>query len=88
MVLATLSVGGVLAGMLLRVRAFLYLGSGFLLLAMTSMVAHAQQAIGHVWPWWAFGLGLGTLILVMFGLFEKRRNDMELLVGKMKQWDA
>ncbi|HEV8001698.1 MAG TPA: hypothetical protein VGP63_17565, partial [Planctomycetaceae bacterium] len=52
MVLAGLSVLGVLAGIALRVRAFLYLGTSFLLLSIVSMVWHASRSIGHVWPWW------------------------------------
>ena len=55
MVLAGLSVLGVLAGIMLRVRAFLYLGTSFLLLSLVSMVWHAARSIGHVWPWWVFG---------------------------------
>jgi hypothetical protein len=85
--LATLAVLGILAGMMLRVRAFLYLGSVFLLLAMITMVAHAQQRLAHVWPWWAFGLVLGSAILVMFGLFEKRRNDMQSILHRLRKWD-
>ena len=87
MVLALLSVGGILAGMMLQVRAFLYLGSVFLLMAMVSMVSHAHQRLEHVWPWWAFGIGMGVAILVMFGLFEKRKNDLKHVVGALKQWE-
>ncbi len=85
--LAALSVIGMLAGMMLQVRAFLYLGSVFLLTSVVTMVAHAQQSLDHVWPWWAFGIGLGTAILVMFGLFEKRRNDMQSMTGRLREWD-
>lgn len=86
-VLATLSVGGVLAGIALKVRAFLYLGSSFLLLSIISMVWHAARNIGHVWPWWAFGIALGLAILTLFGLFEKKRSEMEELVAGLRQWD-
>ncbi len=87
MVLATLSVAGALCGIMLRIRAFLYLGASFLLLAIVSMVSHAAQHINHVWPWWAFGLALGLAILTLFGLFEKRRQEMLDLVGQMKTWE-
>jgi len=86
-VLAVLAVGGMMAGMMLQVRAYLYLGSVFLLLAMMSMVSHAHQRLDHVWPWWAFGIGMGISILVMFGLFEKRKNDMKEITGRLKEWD-
>ena len=58
-VLALLAISGMMAGILLQIRAFLYLGTLFLLLAMFSMVSHAHQRLDHVWPWWAFGIGNG-----------------------------
>lgn len=87
MVLAGLSVAGVLAGILMRVRAFLYLGTSFLLLSIVSMVWHAARNIGHVWPWWVFGIVLGIAILTLFGLFEKRRQDMLALLDEMRRWE-
>ncbi|MFT7630637.1 MAG: hypothetical protein ACI87E_001644, partial [Mariniblastus sp.] len=87
-ILAILSVLGIMAGMMLRIKSFLYLGSLFLLMAMITMVAHAHQTLNHVWPWWAFGIGLGVAILVMFGLFEKKKNEMKAIADQLKQWDA
>lgn len=86
-ILCSLSVIGVFAGMMFRVRAFLYAGSSFLVLSIVSMIWHASQSLGHVWPWWAFGIGLGICILALFGMFEKRRNEMLELVGQLKTWD-
>jgi hypothetical protein len=86
MVLALLGLAGAFAGMMLQIRAFLYLGAGFVLLALVSMVAHAAQAIDHVWPWWAFGIGVGLAILVFFGVFEKKRAEVMLLVERLRQW--
>ena len=85
--LALLSVAGVFTGILLRIRSFLYLGTSFLVLAIVSMVWHATLALDHSWPWWVFGIGLGMLILTVFGLFEKRRNDMQRLIGELRAWD-
>jgi hypothetical protein len=87
MVLALLSVGGVMVGIMFQVRAYLFLGSLFLLVAVTTMVSHAQQRLDHVWPWWAFGLVLGIAILVFFGFFEKRRNELKEMARQMSQWD-
>ena len=87
-VLALLSVMGVMIGIMFQVKSYLYLGSLFLLLSMITMVAHAHQRLEHVWPWWAFGIGLGVAILVMFGLFEKRKNEMNALAGRLKEWEA
>ena len=86
-ILCSLSVMGILVGMMLRVRAFLYVGSSFLTLSIVSMIWHASQTLGHTWPWWAFGIGLGICILTLFGMFEKRKNEMLELVGKLKSWD-
>ncbi len=87
-ILATLSVLGVLVGMAIRVRAYLYLGTSFLFVSLVSMVMHAQQRLDHVWPWWAFGICLGIGILVLFGLFEKKRSDLTGWTEKLSQWDA
>ncbi|TVS18705.1 MAG: hypothetical protein EA424_10345 [Planctomycetaceae bacterium] len=87
MILASLSVAGVLLGMALRIRAFLYLGTSFVLLSVISMVWHAAQAIQHSWPWWAFGIGLGMAILTMFAVFEKQRVEILRWIETMKQWD-
>jgi len=87
MVLAVLAVGGILAGMMLQIRAFLYLGIVFLLLALVTMVSHAHHRFEHVWPWWAFGFSLGVAILVMFGLFEKKKKEMGQVLGQLRRWD-
>ena len=86
-VLMVLSVSGVLAGIWLRVRAFLYLGASFLLLSLVSMVWHAAEAIDHTWPWWAFGIGLGLGVLTLFGMFERKRNEMLRLLGELRTWE-
>jgi hypothetical protein len=87
MVLAALSVLGVLAGIVFRVRAFLYLGTSFLLLSIVSMVWHAARSIGHVWPWWVFLFALGVGLLTLFGVFEKKRAEVLALVGSLRQWE-
>jgi len=87
MVLASLSVAGVFVGIIFRVRAFLYLGTGFVLLSVVTMVWHAARAIQHVWPWWAFGIGLGICILVLFGLFEKKRPEITAWARQLQQWE-
>lgn len=86
-ILALLSLSGALAGVLLQVRAFLYLGAVFTLLAMVSMVWHAARAIEHVWPWWAFGIGMGIAILAGLAFFEKNRPQVQALVLRLRQWE-
>ena len=87
LVLASLSVVGVLAGMLLQIRAFVYLGASFLLLSILRMVWHATQTFEHSWPWWAFGIALGILIITMFGVFEKKRNEMQQMLVTFRSWE-
>jgi hypothetical protein len=87
MVLAGLSVLGVLAGIVFRVRAFLYLGTSFLLLSIVSMVWHAARSIGHVWPWWAFLFTLGVALVILLGVFEKKRAEVLVLIERMRQWE-
>ncbi len=86
LILTSLSVAGIFAGIMLRVRAFLYLGSSFLLLSIVAMVWNAQRIVGHTWPWWAFGISLGLVILIIFGLFEKHRKEVEQLITRLRQW--
>jgi hypothetical protein len=87
MVLLGLAVAGAFAGIALRVRAFLILGSAFTFVALIAMVRHAAQSIDHVWPWWVFGIGMGVSILVLFGIFEKKRPEVMLVIGQLRQWE-
>ena len=88
MVLALLSIAGMAAGIMLQVRSFLFVGVSFLFLAVVAMVSHAHQRLEHVWPWWAFGILVGAGILAVFGLFEKRRNDLVRLGKRMGDWEG
>jgi hypothetical protein len=88
MILAGLSVAGVFLGMMLRIRAFIYLGTSFVLMSIVAMVWHAQKVIfEHSWPWWAFGVSLGICILVLFGVFEKKRPEITRWIEQLQQWD-
>ena len=88
LVLAVLSIAGMAAGIMLQVRSFLFVGVSFLFVAVIAMVSHAQQSLDHVWPWWAFGILTGAGILVVFGLFEKRRNDLVRIGKQMREWEG
>jgi hypothetical protein len=87
-VLAALCLAGVVAGVLLRVRAFLYLGIGFLFLDVFSMIWHAAVDRRQTWVWYASGIVLGAIILAVFAVLEKRRNDVRELVGRLREWNA
>ncbi|MFV1968290.1 MAG: hypothetical protein ACC628_22935 [Pirellulaceae bacterium] len=87
LVLAFLSVAGVLAGILLRVRAFLLLGVSFLMVVITTMIWHAAVDLEHTWVWYVSVIVLGIGIIAMFAIFEKRRNDVLATIEKLKTWD-
>lgn len=87
MILICLSLAGIAFGIAMQVRAYLFLGSAFLLMSVVSMVAHASRSIHHVWPWWAFLIAMGVLILVVFGYFEGRRTQILAMIERLRQWE-
>ena len=86
LLLAILCVLGVLAGILLQVRAFLFQGVTFLLLVIFTMIWHAAVDHYQTWVWWVSGIVLGAAILALFAVFEKRRNDVLRMLEQIKQW--
>ncbi len=77
---------GVLAGILLRERSFLYLGFTFLVVVIGRMIVYAAFQQKHIWIFWASCIVLGMAIIALFALFEKRRNDVLASVERFKQW--
>ncbi|HEV8290840.1 MAG TPA: hypothetical protein VGP94_02915, partial [Tepidisphaeraceae bacterium] len=88
MMLALLAVAGVLAGIMMRVQSFLFLGTMFLLVAIGTMIQYAAHRVGQNWPWLVAGILLGTAIIVLFALFEKKRAEMLTLVDGLKEWQG
>jgi hypothetical protein len=87
-VLTLLSVIGVFTGLTLRIRAFLFLGTAFLLLSLLTIIYTASVSLHSLWPFYVAGIILGALIISAFALFEKKRREMLELVGRLKQWQA
>jgi hypothetical protein len=85
-VLSGLSVAGVLAGIALRVRAFLFLGLSFLVLSLGTIIWHAAVDLHHTWLLWLALVVAGALILALFGLFERKRHEVLRLVEQFKDW--
>ena len=52
-----------------------------------AMVRHAAQAIDNIWPWFVFGITLGVAVLVLLGVFEKKRAEVMLLIGRLRHWE-
>ncbi len=88
LVLAGLSVAGVLLGIVLRVRSFLFLGSLFLLVSLLTMIWHASANLGWTWLWYVAGIALGLAIITVFALFEKKRTRILQLIDGLKGWHA
>jgi hypothetical protein len=87
MILIGLAIAGVALGIAMQVRAYLYMGTAFVLVSLVSMVAHASRSIHHSWPWWAFGIAMGGLILFIFGWFEGHREQIVRLVERLRHWE-
>ncbi|MBX7105451.1 MAG: hypothetical protein K1X57_15305, partial [Gemmataceae bacterium] len=83
---ACLAVAGALAGILLRVRAYLFLGVTFLALVIFTQIWHAAVNREQTWVWWVSGIVLGIAIITLFALFEKRRDDMERMLAAVRTW--
>jgi hypothetical protein len=88
LVLAGLSILGIFAGIWARVQAFLYLGFSFLLIALFTMIWYAAVELDRTWIWWVSGIVAGVLIIVLFGLFEKKRDEILRLAERVKQWEV
>jgi len=84
--LAGLSLAGVFAGMIFRVRAFLFLGASFLLLAIATMINYASVNFGWTWLWYVAGIVTGALIITTFAIFEKKRADVLRVVDELRDW--
>ncbi len=87
LVLIGLSLTGVLAGILLRVQSFLYLGVTFVLFVLVRMIFYAAFQQGQMWVFWSACVCLGAVIIGLFAVFEKRRNDVLAALGRFKQWE-
>ena len=85
LLLVGLSLVGVFAGMMLRVRAFLFLGSGFAGLGMFALVRHAAMA--KAWVWYVAGIIVGIIIIVLFAVFEKRREEILKVLERLREWE-
>jgi len=88
LILAALAIAGIFAGIALRVRAFLFLGTAFLLLALMTIIWHAAYDLEQTWIFYVTGIVAGTLIIALFAVFEKKRQEILGLVEKLRDWEA
>lgn len=87
MILACLSVLGIFIGIAARIRSMLWLGILFLCVALFSILWYAAVDLEQTWIWYVFGLVLGMLILAIFAMFEKRREDLNRIMESMQHWE-
>jgi hypothetical protein len=52
------------------------------------MIWTAAVNLNWGWLWYVTGIAFGVLILLTAVLFEKKRDEMLELVGRLKQWQA
>jgi prepilin signal peptidase PulO-like enzyme (type II secretory pathway) len=65
----------------------LWLGSMFLCVAMFTVIWHAAVDLEQTWVWYVSGIVMGVLILTMFALFEKRREQLKALASELQTWE-
>ncbi len=51
-----------------------------------TVIWHAAEQ--RTWIWWVAGIITGSLIIALFGLFEKRRDDVLRVVEELKHWEV
>jgi len=88
LVLAALAIAGIFAGIALRVRAFLFLGTAFLLLALMTIIWHAAYDLEQTWIFYVAGIVAGVLIIALFAVFEKKRQEILAVMEKLREWVA
>lgn len=87
-ILIVLALLGMLAGVILQVRSFLYLGAAFVFVGATSMVWHAQRSFDAVWPWWVFGITTGVCLLAALMALEKNKDKLRRYAQTLATWQG
>jgi len=87
LVLVALCVIGVLVGVTLRIRGYVYLGVAFLLVVIARMIGYAAFEQGRMWLFWTCCIGLGAGIIALFAVFERRRDEIADALGRFRRWE-
>ena len=51
-----------------------------------TMIYYASSQLHWTWIWYVAGIALGSAIITLFALFEKKRTEMMAMVEGLKQW--
>ena len=86
LVLILLSLAGVLTGMVLRIRSFLYLGVAFLGLIIVTMVRYAAVDLQKTWVLYLCCIFLGAVTIALVAFYEKRRDAILAAIKQFRQW--
>ena len=86
-ILAAFSIAGIFVGILMRVRAFLFMGLSFLVISLMTVIWYAAVDLEQTWLWYVTGIVTGVIIIAVFAVFEKKRNEVIDVVTKLKSWD-
>lgn len=86
-VLAVFSILGILFGIAARIRSMLWLGSMFLAVSMFSILWYAAVDLEQTWLWYVCGILLGAMMLFVFGLFEKRQEELKKVITGIQTWE-
>jgi hypothetical protein len=86
LVLIVLSLLGVLAGVLMRVRSFLIMGVFFLLLVLATMVKYAYH-VDQAWVLWLCCIALGAATIAAVGLYERQRDRVRAAIREFRSWE-
>ena len=88
LVLIGLSVIGILVGVVLRVRSFVYMGFSFLCLVILSLIWYTGVDQRHTWILWVFCICLGVAIIGFFAVFEKYRSEISAGIRRFRSWEG
>ncbi len=86
LVLILLSVLGVLAGIVLRMRSFVVLGITFLTLVIVTMICHAALVDNQMWIFWVFCICVAFAIIALSAVLSKRHDDILAALMRFRQW--
>jgi len=86
LVLVGLSVAGIVASLVLRVRSFLLVGFAFLLVVIVGMIWDAAVQQHHVWVFYVSCIVLGAAIIALFLFIEMKRERMLAALARFRTW--
>ncbi len=88
LILVLLSLLGILVGILLRIRSYIYLGFAFLLVVIVTMIWYAAVDQQHTWVLWICLISIGLAILGAYAVYEKHRAGVLEAFRQFRHWQG